>query len=456
MQERILPCKENVDKRSGGTVKFQPFMFLGFLVLAVSTAAGQEQTELRKEVTQLRHELDSLKISHQADRTTQQDEVDEREENLDRRLQELEKKIDAVSRATAPIVLNPRTTAFINFAARGDSKRVYDPADPSKEVSNRPYLRTVELELRNPVDPYAEAIAIISIENQAGKEFAIDAEEAYGLIKRLPLLEEAPLGLKMKIGKYRAPIGVNNKIHLHDLPWTTRPLIISQYLGTEHGNFFESGFNPTGIDLDFFLPNPIPKTTLEMNLGVVRAGELGLSGGVGGSQPAYVSHINFSKDWENAHVLVLGLSAYEEHGAATTRLYGIDLTYKWAPLEERESHSFVAGGELLAARHTYTSPAVGESSSSPFGWYGYMQLQTSYWLYLGIRYDWLKDPVNDQLVTRSLAAYASYYTTEFLRFRLGVEHRWSDLPIQNNITSGVFEVNVVFGSHPTEPYWVNK
>jgi hypothetical protein len=448
----------------GETVKVQTYVVLGSVFLAVSLSAGQEKdslrsenaADLRKEVAQLRHGLDSLKVARQVDRVAQENDIDEREENLDRRLQELEKKIDAVSRATAPIALNPRMTAFINFAARADSKVVFDVADPTHEVSNRPYLRTVELELRNPVDPYAEAVTVISIENQAGKEFAIDAEEAYGLIKRLPLLEEAPLGMKLRIGKYRAPIGVNNKIHLHDLPWTTRPLIVSQYLGTEHGNFFESGFNPTGIDLDFFLPNPFSQTTLEMNLDLVRAGELGLSNGHGGAQPAYVGHVNFSKDWSNTHLLVLGLSAYEEHGAATTRLYGVDVTYKWAPLEERESHSFVAGGELLAGRHLYVDASAGEISSSPFGWYGYLQYQTSYWLYLGLRYDWLKDPVEDQLVTRSVAAYASYYTTEFLRFRLGVEHRWSDIAAQNNLTTGVLEINFVFGSHPTEPYWVNK
>ena len=371
-------------------------------------------------------------------------------------MQELENKIDAVSRASAPVALNPKMTAFINFAARGDNKTVVDPADSTKEVSNRPFLRTVEIELRNAVDPYAEAVTVVSLENEAGKEFAIDAEEAYGLIKRLPILESAPLGLKMKIGKFRAPLGLNNRIHMHDLPWTTRPLVISKYLGTEHGNFFESGFNPTGIDLDFFLPNPIPSTTLEMNADVVRAGELSISQGHAGIQPAYVAHLNLSRDWSNEHLLVLGVSTYQENGNAATRLYGADITYKWAPAEQRESQSFVAGGEIFLARHTYADANAGEITQSPYGWFGYLQYQTSYWLYLGARYDWLEEPTNEQLVTRSLAVYASYYTTEFLRFRLGLEHRMSDIAASDNINTGIVEVNFVFGSHPTEPYWVNR
>ncbi|HTR99725.1 MAG TPA: hypothetical protein VML00_08240 [Bacteroidota bacterium] len=412
--------------------------------------------DLRAEIAQLHHEIDSLKTLRRADMLTQSDMLDRLEETLDNRLAYLESKIDAVSRATAPVAFNPGMTAFINFAARGDSKKVYDLADPANEISNRPYLRTVEMELLGAVDPYASALAVISVENQAGKDFGIDAEEAYGLLKRLPILEEAPLGLKVKIGKYRAPFGVSNKIHMHDLPWTTRPLAVAKYLGTEHGDFFESGFNPTGMDFDFYLPNPIPATTLEMNADVVRGGELALSGGHPGAQPAYIAHINLSRDWSNRHLLTVGVSAYEEHGPAITRLYGADVTYKWAPLEQRESHSFVAGGEVFAGRNVYADAAAGPVSNTPVGWYGYVQYQTSYWLYLGVRYDDVEEPSNDRLTTRSLGEYASYYTTEFLRLRLGYEHRWSDIPAQNNLNTVLFEVNLVFGSHPTEPYWVNK
>ena len=412
--------------------------------------------DLRAEIAQLHHEIDSLKSLRRADLLTQSDMMDKMEETLENRLAYLETKIDAVSRATAPVAFNPGMTAFINFAARGDSKKVYDLADPSNEISNRPFLRTVEMELLGAVDPYASALAVISVENQAGKEFGIDAEEAYGLLKRLPILEDAPMGLKVKIGKYRAPFGVSNKIHMHDLPWTTRPLAVAKYLGTEHGDFFESGYNPTGMDFDFYLPNPIPATTLEMNADVVRGGEVALSEGHPGAQPAYIGHINLSRDWSNRHLLTVGLSAYEEHGPAITRLYGADVTYKWAPLEQRESHSFVAGGEVFAGRNVYTDAASAEVSNSPVGWYAYMQYQPSYWLYLGIRYDAVEEPANDRLTTRSLGEYASYYTTEFLRFRLGYEHRWSDIPAQNNLNTVLFEVNLVFGSHPTEPYWVNK
>ncbi|TLY32141.1 MAG: hypothetical protein E6K56_03930 [Ignavibacteria bacterium] len=421
----------------------------------------QQLDELRREVIQLRQEIAGLRTQLPLGDSTQSGELDQLEERLERRAEQLENKIDAVSRSVAPIAFNPKMVTAVNFAARSDNKEVIDPSPNQSVISNRPFLRTVEVELSSAVDPYASAFAVISLENQANKDFGIDAEEAYGLIKRLPVLESAPLGLKMKIGKYRASIGVDNKIHIHDLPWTTRPLIVSRYLGTDHGEFFESGFNPVGVDFDFYLPNPFPGTTFEMNADVVRAGDIAISNAslatstlspVAVRQPAYIGHLNLSKDWSNVHLLNIGASIYDEEGDYATRAYGVDLTYKWAPAEERESHSIVAGGEALMIDHI--NDAL--DRIHPYGWFGYLQYQTSYWLYLGARYDWIEESGDAGVVTRNIGLYASYYTTEFLRFRFGYEHRQSDIASQDNLNTIIFDLNLVFGSHPTEPYWVNR
>jgi hypothetical protein len=385
----------------------------------------------------------------------QDEAIESLEERLEKRLTEIENKINAATRATSSIIFNPRTTAFINFAARGDTKTAFNE-DGSVEIGNRPFLRSVELDFRAPVDPYAEAIAILSVEDEAGQGFAIDPEEVYGLIKQLPLLESAPLGMKVKVGKFRAPFGVSNRLHLHDLPWTTRPLAIAKFLGTEHGDFFECGFNPIGADFDFFLPNPIPQTTLEMNVDIVKAGDLGLSRGEGGKQPALLAHLNLSADWNNEHILVLGASGYSERGVPSTMLLGLDLTYKWAPSEQRSSRSFVLGGEMFFGKRTFLDSLQLETTVRPQGWYAFAQVQLSYWLYLGTRYDWVQEPVPPLLTTRSIGAYASYYTTEFLRFRIGFEHRTSEDSMRNGLNTALLEINFVFGSHPTEPYWVNR
>jgi ElaB/YqjD/DUF883 family membrane-anchored ribosome-binding protein len=436
------------------------FLWITFVLFVTNGSAQQvsradEQLRaLQNEMATLRAHLDSLQKSQG---NLSSEELEKTKEHFENRMRQLENKIDALARSMAPTALNPRTTAFVNFAARSDNKDVFD-AEGVNAIDNRPFLRTVELDLRAPVDPYAEAITILALEDEAGTGFAVDVEEAYGVLKRLPLLEDAPWGLKLKIGKFRAPFGVNNKLHLHDVPWTTRPLVVSKYLGTEHGEFFESGFNPVGADFDFFLPNPIPSTTLEMNLSVVRSGELGLGQPLELRHPAYMGHLTFSRDWNNEHLLILGGSAYLERGDHAPALYGVDLTYKWSPVEQRQWNSVVVGGEFFSGKHSFLDADDGIAVNKPYGWFAYAQYQSSYWTYLGVRYDWLQEPNDVDLITKSWSAYVSYYTTEFLRLRLGFQRTMSDalVPELNNVNSILFEVNFVFGSHPTEPYWVNR
>lgn len=449
----------------------------GTVHIVMSQQNIEEQIQqLKNELSIVRAQLDSLRAG-QPESSYGESEVDNLEEQLEKRFQELENKIDAVARSTTSTILNPKTTAFINFAGRFDNAAIYDYTG-SARIDNRFYLRSVELDFRAPVDPYAEAIAILSVEDEAGTGYALDPEEVYGLIKRLPLLEEAPLGLKLKIGKFRAPFGVSNKIHMHDLPWTTRPLAVSSYLGTEHGDFFESGYNPVGLDVDLFVPvNPFGMTT-EMNLSMVRGGELGLPNvdeqtpGTGGYL-AWVGHLGFSKDWENEHLFNLGFSVCLDPNKKPDIitpadinsgeinypvLGGIDFTYKWAPAEQRESNSLVVSGELFRAAQSLRDSQQLVVRNTPLGWYLYAQYQTSYSVYLGARFDWLEEPVLEKPITRALSFYASYYTTEFLRFRVGFEQRWSELPQINYDSNSTFllDVNFVFGSHPVEPYWVNR
>ncbi|MBI2619990.1 MAG: hypothetical protein HYW57_07900 [Ignavibacteriales bacterium] len=434
-------------------------IFLG-TILILSTAFGQEKgvrqnpelSELAIELQNVRAALDSLKNDRSTKAAVADDDIEALEERLERRFAELENKLAALARSMSGVVFNPRTTAFINFAARADSRSVMDEEGVA-EIDNRPFLRSLEIDLRAPVDPYADAVAIFAVEDEASQGFAVDPEEVYGIIKRVPFLESAPLGLKLKFGKFRAPFGINNRLHLHDLPWTTRPLVVSKFLGTEHGEFFESGFSPVGVDLDFFLPSPIPGTTLEANLDVVRSGGLGLSGGAVGKQPALLGRLNMSADWYNEHLLVFGASAYTERRKASGTLIGIDGTYKWSPSEQRASRSFVIGGEFFFGEKL-VEDSLGEILTiRPNGWYAYAQAQLSYWLYLGARFDWVTEPAADLTISRSIGFYASYYTTEFLRLRFGFERRTGS---SNGLNTVLFEVNFVFGSHPTEPYWVNR
>lgn len=378
-------------------------------------------------------------------------------DDLKSELADLKAQQAASKPPTSLNALNPQITAFLNAAMRVDDKQVLTPHGVA--IDDRPFLRTAEFDFRAAVDPYADAVAILALEDQAGEGFGADVEEGYVVIKRLPILETAPLGLKLKIGRYRAPIGNVNRLHMHDLPWTTRPLPISRMLGTENGEFFESGFNPVGVDAEVILPEIIPGAVMELNADVVDGGTIAVSDG-SHDHPGYLGHGNLFFTVHDTHDVNLGLSGYYEAGAHRTGLVGVDALYKWKPLAAGEFHSVVIGGELFYANRKFTDlngtgPPI-EKQAAPLAGFGFAQVQLSWHVYLGGRYDYVQDITNTSLTTQIAAGYLSYYTSEFLRFRAGYEHRWSESPADNGVNSFIAEVNVVFGSHPTEPYWVNR
>ena len=380
-------------------------------------------------------------------------------QDLKSEITDLAARLAASKPPTSQNLMNPQITAFLNGAARGDSRAVRTPG--GVRLDGRPFLRTAEFDFRAAVDPYADAVAILAIEDEAGEGFSADVEEGYVVIKRLPILESAPLGLKLKLGRYRAPIGNANRLHMHDLPWTTRPLTISRMLGTENGEFFESGYNPVGADAEVILPEIVKGLVMELNADIVDGGDIAIAAGEH-DHPGYLGHYNAFFTVKDTHDVNLGISGYYEGGAHRAGLVAADVLYKWKPLAAGEFHSVVLGGELMWADRRFAVDSDGDgvpdldARAKPLSWYGFAQVQLSWHVYLGGRYDYAQDLVYDRITTKVAAGYVSYYTSEFLRFRLGYEHRWSDVPADNDVNSVLAELNVVFGSHPTEPYWVNR
>lgn len=384
------------------------------------------------------------------------EDVKDQNADLKSELGDLKARLAASKPPASLNALNPQITAFINGALRVDDRPVLTPRGVA--IDDRPFLRTAELDLRAAVDPYADAVAILSLENEAGESFGVDAEEAYVVVKRLPVLESAPLGLKLKLGRFRAPIGSGNRIHMHDLPWTTRPLPIARMLGTENGEFFESGFNPVGAEAEVILPTVISGVVQELTADVVDGGGIAIADGLH-DHPGFIGHYNLFFTVRDTHDINLGLSGYYQGGAQRAGLWAIDALYKWKPLAAGEFHSVVIGGELFGADRRFLAPSVDGPmlrSATPRAGYGFAQVQLDWHTYLGARYDYAQDITNPRLATQVAAGYLSYYTSEFLRFRAGYEHRWSDVAGDSGIDSFIAEVNVVFGSHPTEPYWVNR
>jgi hypothetical protein len=138
-------------------------------------------------------------------------------------------------------------------------------------------------------------------------------------------------------------------------------------------------------------------------------------------------------------------------------MYGADVMFRHKPDQFR---SLVVGAEAFLGDRTFDADdgtgALVKGRNTPVGWFAYVQYQPDQPWYLGVRYDRVQDVDDDDLVTSVLGGYVSYYTSEFLRLRVGYEHRWSDVVLEDDVGSIMLELNWVFGSHPVEPFWVNR
>lgn len=353
-----------------------------------------------------------------------------------------------------PNVFNPSITAVSNFLWRIDDKRVFLDNDPAEDtIDDQINLREFELDMRASIDPYADGVAILALESEVAGDYDVDVEEAYARIKALPVdfLDPMPLGMKAKVGRFRTEFGRNNILHLHDLPQSTRPLVVEEFLG-------EEGHIANGLGLQMFLPWFEGDTTLELTTQIVQGGDLAVADGR--KDYGYLGNLRFFSqiDEENvfdiAAIAHYGVTDDDDRFDATT--LSLDVLYKWKPLAQGEYASFVLGGQLFYSAREFVGPTATGHDETPFGWYGFAQYQLDKPWYVGVRYDWTETIDDDDLVRSRIGPYISWYPSEFLRLRLTYEHTWSDLAIEDDLDTMMFEINWVFGAHPPEPFWVNK
>jgi hypothetical protein len=389
-------------------------------------------------VDELQKRIDALEAAHTEDMKDLREEIDALEEEL----------AQAKARASIPAqqsasAFNPGITVFGNFLARKDSKPVYQDDDPSNpRVDDRFQLREVEFDFRAAIDPWADGVVIASIESEQPGEFTTGVEEGYVLLKKLPWLDEAPAGLKVKAGRFRPSFGRFNTIHLHDLPQVSYPRAVQEFLGPE-------GFVADGLSGQFFLPSPGENDTIDGTVQILDGGNVAVDPDARPSDIALLGHVNWFHDLAPGRDLDVGVSTWASNSDHV--LYGLDATYRWKPFVAGEWHSFLIGGELFQA--DLDDPGL---SSHPTGFDVWSQYQTALNMYLGVRYDWVQELEDASLETQTFGAFVTYYTTEFLRFRLGVEHSESDIDTLDGVTSAYLELNFIYGSHPSEPYWVNR
>ncbi|MBI3939405.1 MAG: hypothetical protein HY315_01095 [Acidobacteria bacterium] len=464
-------------------VKIRTAVMLLLAAFSVSARAAQEPAEAETQDAQqaptqpeyitlqgVKEQLDAMNAEHEK----RIRELEAQVEQLQARMlqaaepeSQLQPQVQPVSQAAGgavqfiPGALNPALSVIGNFLGRADSRKVFN--EEADRIDNKLNLREAEVDMRVPVDPYADAVLITSFESETPGHFSTDVEEGYVNIKKFPFLDRNPLGLRLKVGHFRPAFGKTNVLHTHDLPQSFRPLPIQEFLGAD-------GFIQNGISGNFFIPTPAnSNSTLDATVEVLNGGDVAISPDLD-SRASYLGHLRWFNTLGVAHNLELGASSYFRPSGVKTssvNFHGFDFMYRWKPLRQGEWKSYILGGELLLARRAYPEASEPEDVArsmeglqpghgKPIGYTLFTQWQLDRRKYGGVRWDRTTTLFDPGLKRRSLTPYLSYYFSEFLRFRLNYERRWSDIAAEDGRNSVFFELNWVFGAHPPEPFWVNK
>jgi hypothetical protein len=267
------------------------------------------------------------------------------------------------------------------------------------DVSPSPALEMHEAEasFQAIVDPYARADFFVAF----GPE-GVEVEEGFITFNTLPG------GLLLKAGKLRGAFGKVNAMHNHVLPWTDRPLVTQNLVGGEEG------ISDSGVSVSRLLLNPW--FFLEAT-GEVYRGESSVFASHKRSDLTYIGRLRGYRDVSEASNLDVGASIAYGHNDAgldrTTRLIGVDATFRYRPLRRAIYQRFLARTELVWSRRE----AELDPTTSAFGWYASGDYQFARRWFVGGRFDYAQRADDGTRHDRGGSALLTFWPSEFSQIR---------------------------------------
>ena len=335
--------------------------------------------------------------------------------------------VNNVPNPGASKVFNPDTSVIGNFLGKAGqpNKIEFGPDNQRPPMS----LDEMEVAFQAFVDPYAKANVFISITPEG-----IDVEEGYAQFITLPY------DLTAKVGKFKAYFGKDNTWHTHVRPWADQPLVI-------HNLFGDEGLNDTGISVSKTFSNP-------WNVYLEATGEA-FKGDVenvfqrrSNNDLFYNAHLKAFRDISENSNIEVGTSysrgALANANSGTNQFGGVDVTYRWRPLQQGLYSSFIGRLEAI----TNDRPDVNHNLK---GFYASADRQFARRWYAGVRLDASDRPIVGEQSTlrftdRGAAATLTFWPSEFSQLR-GEARRIRYGDIGRSVNEFLFQLQFSIGAH---------
>jgi len=364
----------------------------------------------------------------------------------------------ATGPARAPSLMNPAISAVFQL--------IGNTAIGGREDADGFDLSEAEIAFESTVDPYAKMNLYLSFPADESPEI----EEGYATTFALPA------SLQLKGGRFKSAFGKWNGLHTHAFPTIERPDALVNFFG-------EESLANDGLSLSWLIPNPagvyVDSTT---EVGTAREGT---SFNSAARALTWTEHLAFFFNAGDNDTVEMGATAAGGQTGPTETLladldangltgtlvpderlrsavYGVDVTWKWKPLQQNTYRSFLWQTEaLLSRRRAQTlDPALflDETTIASAGGYSYLEGQWTRRWKLGLRYDLSGFP--DSATDREWgAAYVvKFVPSEFQELRFQVKYtRFNESAAQRfgvdeDDTRLLLEWIPVIGAHGAHEY----
>jgi hypothetical protein len=302
-------------------------------------------------------------------------------------------------------------------------------------------FRSAELGFSASVDPFARAYAIIN-----GTPDGVEVEEAAIVTTSLPY------NLTVKGGRFFADFGRLSKFHDHDLPFVNRPLVLDRFIGGES--------QADGVEVSWLAPldQYLTFTVGAYNKVGAENDRLDQSVGRDTSEFTYLGRIATFFNLNDSNSIDLGVSnAYTPEVRSADKkprnLFGVDLTYRYTPLDQSTYRGLIWGSEFLL--NTEARPGITPTDDSPtqlfryrdaYGLYSYLEARLSRRFTVGLLGEYVQDIDRPSAWTRALSPYLTFWASEFQRLRLQYTRLESRSPFRSD-DQFFLQWTVVLGSH---------
>ena len=286
-------------------------------------------------------------------------------------------------------------------------------------------LHEVEFSFQAALDPYSHTKIYAGIH-----EDGIEIEEGYFYYTGLPAR------LRLDLGVFRQQLGELNRWHLHAVPETEYPLVLTAYTGDEGlagaGASLYRAFGGFG--------------THELYAQVTAGANEPLFDG--GNRPAYLLHLN--NFWQLSRSTYMQIGATGVYGtnpdtALKTTLGGLNFRFTWRPPARALYRDWTLRGEIYGLKKER-----GGAGDRRFGGFVGSTYRLSRRWIAGMRYDYVEAPEGPNDITRQIVPTLTWWQSEWVFLRAEFTRRLSPTGPDRNrlLVQAVWSI----GPHKHETY----